>query len=186
MIQQVCVLHQQLCKLGFGDLRISVNVSALQFAENEFLQRVQNALKSFNMPTNVLELEITENILMQDPNSTTELLIALKELGVRIAIDDFGTGYSSMTYLKKFPVDILKIDQTFIRDLDKISNDAAIVEASIYLAEKIGLETIAEGVETLGQLEFLQKTGCHIIQGYYFSKPLPEADLLAFIAKGLN
>ncbi|WP_438863208.1 EAL domain-containing protein [Neptunicella sp.] len=186
VIQQACVLHQQLCKLGFSDLRISVNVSALQFAENEFLQRVQNALKSFNMPTNVLELEITENIVMQDPNSTTELLIALKELGVRIAIDDFGTGYSSMTYLKKFPVDILKIDQTFIRDLDKISNDAAIVEASIYLAEKIGLETIAEGVETLGQLAFLQKTGCHIIQGYYFSKPLPEKDLLAFITKGVN
>ncbi|WP_416304993.1 EAL domain-containing protein [Neptunicella sp. SCSIO 80796] len=186
VIQQACLLHRRFRELGYKDMRISVNVSSVQFGESKFLRRVQNALDQLQMPKNMLELEITENIVMQDPDSTTELLVALKKMGVRIAIDDFGTGYSSMSYLKKFPVDVLKIDQTFIRDLDEISNDAAIVEASIYLADKIGLETIAEGVETVEQLGFLQNNGCHIIQGYYFSKPLPEQELLTLLNNGIK
>ena len=128
------------------------------------------------MPHQALEFEITENILMRDPVSAAELLEAIHALGVRIAIDDFGTGYSSLAYLKRFPLDALKIDQTFVRDITSDTSDAAIVEASVSLAHKLDLEVVAEGVETEQQLAFLCAQGCDLVQGYYFGRPVTIAE----------
>jgi EAL domain-containing protein (putative c-di-GMP-specific phosphodiesterase class I) len=158
-------------------MRISINVSAAQFSDVDLLDKIQRALQDEHMPKRALELEITENILMRDPVSAAEVLEAIHALGVRVAIDDFGTGYSSLAYLKRFPLDALKIDRTFVRDITNDSGNAAIVEAGISLAHKLDLEVIAEGVETKQQLEFLQKHDCDLVQGYYFSRPLPMPEL---------
>ena len=131
----------------------------------------------------MLELEITENIVMQEPETASEILKALHALGVRTAIDDFGTGYSSLAYLKRFPLDVLKIDQTFIHDLGRDPSDDAIVEASISMARKLGLDTVAEGVETAEQLDFLRERGCRLVQGYYLGRPVPEAEFSALITR---
>jgi diguanylate cyclase (GGDEF)-like protein/PAS domain S-box-containing protein len=173
IIRQACRQHANLRHHGFGEVRISVNVSALQFGDRDFLAKVQRILREENMPADHLELEITENIIMQDPEATVVTLNALRRLGVRSAIDDFGTGYSSLSYLKKFPINLLKIDQTFIRDLQTERGDSAIVEASIALAQKLNLEIVAEGVETEAQLNFLRDCKCGIAQGYYVSRPIP-------------
>jgi PAS domain S-box/diguanylate cyclase (GGDEF) domain len=173
IIRQACQQHAILRRQGFGDVRISVNVSALQFGDRDFLTKVQRILDEENMPAGCLELEITENIIMQDPEATVVILNTLRQLGVRSAIDDFGTGYSSLSYLKKFPINLLKIDQTFIRDLQAERGDSAIVEASIALAQKLNLEIVAEGVETEAQLNFLRNCHCGIAQGYYVSRPIP-------------
>lgn len=177
VLHQACRAHRNWRELGFDDMRISVNVSAAQFSDVDLLDKVQRALQDGQMPPQALELEITENILMRDPASAAEVLEAIHALGVRIAIDDFGTGYSSLAYLKRFPLDSLKIDQTFVRDIATDSGDAAIVEASITLAHKLDLEVVAEGVETEQQLEFLHVQGCDLVQGYYFARPLPVSEV---------
>src|SRR5690606_710093 len=175
IIRQACIQHRQLREKGLGDIRISVNVSALQFNDQKFLEKVHRLLQEEDMPPDKLELEITENILMKNPDTTVDMLYALRELGVRSAIDDFGTGYSSLSYLKKFPINLLKIDQTFVRDLQKNEGDSAIIEISITLAQKLNLEIVAEGVETETQLNFLRDSQCGIAQGYFVSKPMPAA-----------
>jgi len=166
---------------GLQDLRVSVNVSVAQFSDADLLDNIQRALKEECVPPKALELEITENILIKDPAATREILEALHALGIRIAIDDFGTGYSSLAYLKRLPLDVLKIDQSFIHDLSHDAGDAAIVEASISLGKKLGMEVIAEGVETKTQFDLLHKLDCDMVQGYYISRPLPKtqfSDLL--------
>jgi diguanylate cyclase (GGDEF)-like protein/PAS domain S-box-containing protein len=168
-------------EMGLHDMRISVNVSASQFNDPELLRKVSSIMQQENMPPNMLELEVTENIVMQDPAAAADTLKKLRTLGVRIAIDDFGTGYSSLAYLKRFPLDALKIDQSFVRDLTRDVKDAAIVEASITLGKKLGLEVVAEGVETKEQFEFLQAHGCDLAQGYYVSRPLCKAELLELL-----
>ncbi len=177
VLRQACRAHRKWRELGFNDMRISINVSAAQFSDVDLLDKIQRALQDEHMPKRTLELEITENILMRDPVSAAEILEAIHALGVRVAIDDFGTGYSSLAYLKRFPLDALKIDRTFVRDITNDSGNAAIVEAGISLAHKLDLEVIAEGVETKQQLEFLQKHDCDLVQGYYFSRPLPMPEL---------
>ncbi|SDY35881.1 EAL domain-containing protein [Nitrosomonas sp. Nm58] len=177
VLRQACRAHRNWRELGFNDMRISINVSAAQFSDVDLLDKIQRALQDEHMPKRALELEITENILMRDPVSAAEILEAIHALGVRVAIDDFGTGYSSLAYLKRFPLDALKIDRTFVRDITNDSGNAAIVEAGISLAHKLDLEVIAEGVETKQQLEFLQKHDCDLVQGYYFSRPLPMPEL---------
>lgn len=177
VLRQACSMHRNWRKLGFKDRRVSVNVSAAQFNDVDFLDKIHRALREEHMPKQALELEITENILMRDPVSATEELKAIHALGVRIAIDDFGTGYSSLAYLKRFPLDALKIDRTFVHDITNDSSDAAIVGASISLAHKLNLEVIAEGVETEQQLKFLRANGCDLVQGYYFGRPVPMPEL---------
>ena len=183
VLRQACKAHRVWRELGFADFRVSVNVSAAQFNDAHLLDKVRRALQDEQMPQYALELEITENILMRDPVNAVAVLRAIHALGVRIAIDDFGTGYSSLAYLKRFPLDVLKIDQTFVNDLVNDPGDAAIVEASISLAHKLGLEVIAEGVETAEQFEFMRTHDCDLVQGYYLSRPLPRSELIKLLQK---
>ncbi|MEJ2655243.1 MAG: EAL domain-containing protein [Acidihalobacter sp.] len=184
VLRQACADLQTCRESGFPDLRVSANVSAAQFDDMGLLRKVRGALEGQGVPPSALELELTENIVMRDPRAAAEILRALRNLGVRIAVDDFGTGYSSLNYLKTFPLDVLKIDQTFIGDLMEDSSDAAIVEASIVFAHKLGLETVAEGVETREQLAFLRKHGCQMVQGYYLSRPIPFAEFFDLLQEG--
>lgn len=181
VLREACRMHRRCREAGWDKLRISINVSAVQFNDAELVNKIRAALREEAMPPQLLELEITENILMGDPVRSTDTLKELRGLGIRIAIDDFGTGYCSLAYLKQFPLNVLKIDQTFVRDIATDPKDAAIVESGIFLARKLGLEVTAEGVETREQLDLLQKHGCDLAQGYHLSRPLPEAGLLDFL-----
>ncbi len=183
VLRQACKEYRIRREAGFESVRVSINVSAAQFNDAHLLDKVRRALQDEQIPQHALELEITENILMQDPVNAVTVLRAIHALGVRIAIDDFGTGYSSLAYLKRFPLDVLKIDQTFVNDLVNDPGDAAIVEASISLAHKLGLEVIAEGVETAEQLEFMRTHDCDLVQGYYLSRPLPKAESIKLLQK---
>ncbi|UVM51668.1 EAL domain-containing protein [Pseudomonas sp. B21-015] len=161
---------------GLPKISMSVNVSAIDFRQRDFVEGIEQILKQTGMEPALLELEITEGVLMQNVEATMVALNRLKALGVRLAIDDFGTGYSSLSYLQRFPIDVLKIDQSFIRGLSRDSNDAALVSAIISLGKSLKLTVIAEGVETLEQLNFLKALQCEEGQGYYFSKAVePDA-----------
>ncbi|MEX0162407.1 EAL domain-containing protein [Pseudomonas brassicacearum] len=176
VLQEAC---QQACRWqaqGMRPLYLSVNVSAIDFRQRGFVEGIARTLKETGLDPTQLELEITESVLMQNVDTTVAVLKAIKQLGIRLAIDDFGTGYSSLSYLQKFPVDVLKIDQSFVGDLSIDSNDAKLVSTIISLGKSLNLHIIAEGVETLEQLEFLKKHQCEEVQGYYFSKAVePQA-----------
>ncbi len=161
---------------GFADLVVSVNISALQFHQAGFLNEVQGLLDRAGTAPNALELELTESMLMADMEVSIQVLQAFRDQGYRIAIDDFGTGFSCLNYLRRLPVNILKIDQSFVRDMQTDSASLAIVSSIIRLADSLGMETIAEGVETAEELAILHGEGCHLMQGYHFSKPLPAAN----------
>ncbi|APV38857.1 GGDEF domain-containing response regulator [Pseudomonas frederiksbergensis] len=161
---------------GLPKICMSVNMSAIDFRQRDFIDGIEQTLKQTGLDPALLELEITEGVLMQNVESTVNALTRLKEMGVRLAIDDFGTGYSSLSYLRRFPIDVLKIDQSFIRGLSNDSNDAALVSAIISLGRSLKLTIIAEGVETLEQLDFLKAHRCEEGQGFYFSKAVePDA-----------
>jgi diguanylate cyclase (GGDEF)-like protein len=161
---------------GMTNICMSVNMSAIDFRQRDFVESIEQILEQSGLEPALLELEITEGVLMQNIETTVTSLKRLKVLGVRLAIDDFGTGYSSLSYLQRFPIDVLKIDQSFIRGLSSDSNDAALVSAIISLGRSLKLTIIAEGVETLEQLNFLKTHHCEEGQGYYFSKPVsPDA-----------
>jgi diguanylate cyclase (GGDEF)-like protein/PAS domain S-box-containing protein len=166
---------------GFGPMIIAVNISAVQFRQTNLIQLITNILKEAQLPSQYLELELTEAVTMSDPKAAIDVMNTLHGQGVRMSIDDFGTGYSSLSYLKQFKVYKLKIDQSFIRNITEDSEDRAIVSAIIDMANNLGLHTIAEGVETSEQLSFLRLHGCNEVQGYYFSKPLPAKEFLKFI-----
>ncbi|NVE01584.1 EAL domain-containing protein [Massilia sp. BJB1822] len=168
-------------RLGKGELRVAVNVSARQMAEQDFVQSVAAALAETGLAPHCLELELTESQVMNDIEHAISVMHELKKLGVKLAIDDFGTGYSSLAHLKRFAIDVLKIDQTFVRDVTENADDAAIVMTIIALASNLKLEVISEGVETRQQLDFLRQHGCQQMQGYYFSRPVPAADFLAVL-----
>jgi diguanylate cyclase (GGDEF)-like protein/PAS domain S-box-containing protein len=180
ILNQACAEYKE---MGLQGMRLSVNVSASQFNDPELLHKVCSVMRRDNIPPDVLELEMTENTIMQDPEAAAEILKKLRALGVRIAIDDFGTGYSSLSYLKRFPLDALKIDQGFVRDLTHDVNDAAIVEASITLGKKLGLEVVAEGVETQEQFDFLRVHDCDLAQGYHVSRPLRKNEMMDLLRK---
>ncbi|GAC1375375.1 MAG: hypothetical protein NVSMB43_14800 [Pseudarthrobacter sp.] len=154
-------------------LQYAVNLSARQLNDPGLVQMIEDALRRWNMDPSFLLLEITETALMHDPDAALKSLIALKNLGVSLSIDDFGTGYSSLTYLKKFPIDELKIDRSFITGLNTNTGDEAIVASCIDLAHAIGIRAVAEGVETPEQVQTLRSIGCDIAQGFHFSKPIP-------------
>ncbi|MDB5802724.1 MAG: hypothetical protein JWN73_46 [Betaproteobacteria bacterium] len=163
---------------------VAVNLSARQFEEADLGGTVRRILGEAGVATSLIHFEITESLLMKDPEGTTRALRGLRDSGFKLSVDDFGTGYSSLAYLKRFPLDALKIDQTFVRDITNNPDDAAIALAVIGLARSLNLKVIAEGVETLAQLDFLREHGCDEIQGYYFSRPLPAADGTRALAEG--
>jgi EAL domain-containing protein (putative c-di-GMP-specific phosphodiesterase class I) len=162
-------------------MTMSVNLSALQFRRAGLIETVAKVLRMSGLPPHLLELELTESILLQDVEKNLDTVRQLKALGVRLSIDDFGTGYSSLSYLKRFAVDRLKIDRSFVRDISTDPDDAAIVRAVIQLARSLRLGIIAEGVETQEQLAFLQEEGCREVQGFLFSRPLAPEGLEDFL-----
>jgi len=162
-------------------IRVGVNLSARQFREEGLHQTIANALTQSGLTADCLELEITESMIMQNAERAASLLQHFRELGTLVLIDDFGTGYSSLGYLKHFPIDSLKIDRSFVRDIPQDSDDMAITQAIIALARSLDLKVVAEGVENQEQLKFLHEQGCDLMQGYLFSMPLPAAEFLEFL-----
>jgi EAL domain-containing protein (putative c-di-GMP-specific phosphodiesterase class I) len=162
---------------GTGPVRVAVNVASRQFVEGDLEQLVRDALARHKVPPELLELELTETALMSNAERTISVLTGLRQLGVKVAIDDFGTGYSSLAYLQRFPIDKLKIDIAFVRDITTNPNDAAIALAIISMAHILKLQVIAEGVETQAQLECLRRGSCDEIQGFFFSRALPPDEL---------
>jgi len=158
---------------------IAANISAVQFQQDDFVDIVSQTLQSSEINPSHLEIELTESLFMGDYDKTRDKLNKLKELGVCLTIDDFGTGYSSLSYLKKFPLDVLKIDRSFVMDIVTDPNDAAIVQAIAVMAKTLNLKILAEGVETEEQLDFIRKAGCEVYQGYLYSKPIPVQEIVA-------
>lgn len=171
--EAVCRQNRDWLQRGYACVPISVNLSAIQFRNKSLVDWLRLMLEETGLPPELLELELTESVIMHGTEAVIGTLRKLKELGLNLSIDDFGTGYSSLSYLKRFPIDTLKIDQAFVRDIIHDENDAAIVKAIISMAHSLKLRVIAEGVETEEQLAFLEANQCDEIQGYYFSQPVP-------------
>ena len=178
-VQEIGQLHQN----GWSGLRVAVNLSARQFRQCDLTDLVRGLLAETDFDPTCLELELTEGILMHHTEDNIAALRAFKTMGVRIAIDDFGTGYSSLSYLQRFPVDVLKIDRSFVTDLPASDSNAAIVDAIVTLAHGLGLDVVAEGVETIEHVEFLRVHGCDEGQGYYFGRPLPLVEFQNLLAQ---
>ena len=185
VLHEACRQARAWQDLGLPAVPVAVNLSALQFRRNDIVATVSQALAESRLAGAWLELELTESLLMQSGPDIVQILKQLKALGVRMSIDDFGTGYSSLAYLKRFPVDQLKIDRSFVRDLTEDPDDAAIVRAVVQLGRSLRLDVIAEGTETPEQLDFLRNEGCAAAQGYVFSPPLPPAAITELLRIGV-
>lgn len=182
VLRRACSQKRQWHDEGqFPDVRVAVNLSARQFKQQDIVKMVSRVLDETGCRPEWLELEITESVVMESPEAAAETLHKLSAMGVHLSIDDFGTGYSSLSYLKRFPIDALKIDKSFVRDITVDADDAAIAKAVIALAHSLKLAVIAEGVETIEQLEFLRAQNCNMMQGYYLSRPLPVGKLESFM-----
>lgn len=182
VLEASCARIKQLGEAGYGHLRVAVNISIPQFRDRLFVQKVKDAIEKNGIDPTLLELEITESVVMDEPQIVIDALRALKEYGVQIAIDDFGTGFSSMSYLQQLPLDRLKVDRSFVSDIQPGGN-AFIAETIVTLGNKLGLSTIAEGVEKREQASYMLKLGCDEAQGYLYAKPMPFDDLLAHLAE---
>lgn len=184
VLQAACEQKKIWNKMGFADLRVAINLSARQFHYTNLVELITGILAKVDLDPRGLELELTESTLMDRLEETTETLRKLKETGLSISIDDFGTGYSSLMYLKTFPIDSIKIDKSFVRDITTDTDDLAITQAIISMAHSLKLEVVAEGVETSSQLELLKSQGCDIIQGYLFSKAVPAEEITPLMVNG--
>lgn len=181
VINEACRQGTAWCAAGLPQIPVAVNLSPRQFRQSNLVDTVARAIERHGWPCKLLELEITEGVLMQQTSETLKTLEALNRLGVGLAIDDFGTGYSSLSYLKRFPVDFLKIDQSFVRDIAVDPDDATIVTAIIGLAHNLGLTVVAEGVENASQLDFIRDAGCDEAQGYHIGRPMPAGQLAEWL-----
>lgn len=181
ILDTACAKAKELIDMGYPDLVIAVNISPKQFAHPNFVENVENVLMKHGLPARNLELEITEGVIFNNEVETIQSLHELKNLGVQLAIDDFGTGYSSLSYLKQFPIDKLKIDQSFVRQMHNNKEDQSIVRTIIDLGVNLRLTLIAEGVEEKEQVGLLKEMGCNEIQGYFYSKPLDEGYFAYFL-----
>ncbi len=173
-------------KLFKRRIRLAVNLSARQFHHYNLVRQVEDTLKSTGLSAVDLEFEITETIAMHNAEESVGVMRQLKALGIGLSLDDFGTGYSSLSYLKRFPIDVLKIDKSFVRDIPEDANDLAIVSAIIAMAHALGLKVIAEGVETAPQWHFLRDCGTQMGQGYFFARPLPAPEVETLLARGTS
>jgi diguanylate cyclase (GGDEF)-like protein/PAS domain S-box-containing protein len=181
VLDTVCAQMRQWQQQGDGRIKVAVNLSAAQFDEESTVQMVKAALRRHDVDPSCLGIEITEGTVMGDPDKAAEALNRLKELGVSISLDDFGTGYSSLAYLKRLPLDVLKLDKSFVDDVTTKASDAAIALSVVSLAHNLGMRVIAEGVETREQARFLKQNGCDEMQGYYFSRPLPADEFTTLL-----
>ncbi len=181
VIRRACRQLQEWRKAGYPDIKLSVNLSSRQFMQADLVDMVERVLEETGVDSKYFELELTESMLMVDAQQSIEKLHSFRKLGLTLSIDDFGTGYSSLAYLKKFPIQTLKIDRSFIHDLGLDSDNDAIVKATIAMANSLNLKVIAEGVENRAQVDVLNKYHCQEVQGYLFSKPLSSDDFLAFL-----
>jgi diguanylate cyclase (GGDEF)-like protein len=170
---------------GLPQLRISVNLSARQFHETDLLKRAKTVLDATGLDPETLEFEITESVAMGDAERSTEIMKRLRDVGIRFSVDDFGTGYSSLGYLKRFPIDTLKIDKSFVADVITKNDDATLVKTVIAMAHNLNLDVCAEGTETKDQLDFLGRNSCDRVQGYYYSRPVPPEEIEPFIVAAL-
>jgi EAL domain-containing protein (putative c-di-GMP-specific phosphodiesterase class I) len=173
VLRTACEQARRWRAAGLDALRVAINLSPRQFEQKDLARLIERVIDQAGVDASVLELELTEGAVMRNAEAAVDMLRALKSMGVRIVIDDFGTGYSSLSYLKRFPVSALKIDQSFVRDVVTDPEDATIVKAVISMAHSLGLEVIAEGVETHAQLDFLRELQCDIVQGYLLGRPMP-------------
>jgi diguanylate cyclase (GGDEF)-like protein len=188
VLDQACRQLREWHDQGFGELRMAINLSTVQLHHAELPRVVNNLMQVYRLPPRSLELEVTETGLMEDITTAAQHLLSLRRSGALIAIDDFGTGYSSLSYLKSLPLDKIKIDKSFVQDLFDDEDDATIVRAIIQLGKSLGMQVIAEGVETLEQEAYIIAQGCNEGQGYFYSKPLPARELTLFLkqARRLN
>jgi len=181
VLQTACEQIRQWHAMDFEPMRIAVNVSAQQFEDPMLIDKIRSALKETKLPPEFLELELTESCLMSDPAQASALLREIRDVGVRIAIDDFGTGYSSLTYLHEFPLNALKIDKNFVQSVESRDRGGPISKMIIGLGQNLGLEVIAEGVETEAQLEYMREHGCDVAQGYLYARPESPEDLTPWL-----
>lgn len=181
IIKEACKILSILHFNSYSDVKMAINISGIAFQQDYFVKMVENILEQTNVGGESLVFELTESVIMTNNEESLRKIKKLKELGISISIDDFGTGYSSLSYLKKFPIDKLKVDQSFIRGLIEHYEDQNITKAIIHLGHSLGLKVIAEGVELEEQVSFLTELDCEYLQGYYFSKPIPLNELLEFL-----
>ena len=184
VLQAGCSQNKAWQEAGTKKVGVAINVSGLQFGQKEFVREVLTILKTTGLDPQYLELEITETTIMKNIDMAVQNLNELKQAGIKVSLDDFGTGYSSLSYLQQMPLDSLKIDISFIRNVAKDPADAAIVKTIITMAHNLNLKVIAEGVEDEHQLEFLQAQGCDMIQGYFFSPPVPAEEFFNLLTRG--
>lgn len=186
VMQQSCTFLKRLENQGLPELTASINLSARQFRDGRLIERIKQCVEETDIKASNLELEITESLLVENIDEVVRILNSIHEMGIKIDIDDFGTGYSSMNYLKRFPIDVLKIDRFFIRDIPDDKDDVAIVEAILAMAESLGVSIVAEGIETEEQFEFLKQRVCQEGQGYLFGKPMPEEEFILWYKQALS
>jgi EAL domain-containing protein (putative c-di-GMP-specific phosphodiesterase class I) len=184
VMRQACHDLRQLESLGLANVTMAINISAKQFSDSDVVGAIQEAIRASGIEASHLDVEITESTLMHDPANVVGFLDRLKSLGIRLSIDDFGTGFSSLNYLKRFPIDTLKIDQSFITDIAHNTKDEAIAVTIITLAHAMGMTALAEGVESPAQEHILERHGCDVIQGFLYSKPVPLAEIKAMLTSG--
>jgi EAL domain-containing protein (putative c-di-GMP-specific phosphodiesterase class I) len=177
VLREACRQGKAWLDRGYQFGRIAVNLSPRQFSSDDLLSTIDNALAQSGLPSAMLELEITEGAIMQNPQEAVVLLKRMRELGVTISVDDFGTGYSSLASLKQYPLDTLKIDRSFVKGIPGDADDMAITEAIIAVAHKLHLKVVAEGVESQEQHDFLRAAGCDMVQGYLHSQPLSASEI---------
>ena len=182
VLKQSCIQATRWMKAGH-DCKVAVNVSPLQFEEPNFAERVLSSIRDAGLPPGRLELEITETMAVADTDRVSEIMRPLRAMGVRLAIDDFGAGHSNLVTLTKLPFDVFKIDQQFISALHSDTQAPAVVEMILAMADTMGLETVAEGVETPSQSDFLRRRGCTLAQGYLYAKPIPPDDFMKFLSE---
>ena len=181
VIWETCRLIRVMKQQGVNGIRVAINISAQQLRHENLLLLVRGALACYDLLPEDIELEVTESTAMENPEMTLSILDQLAAMGIVLAIDDFGTGYSSLAYLKHLPIKRLKLDRSFVTDIETDANDAAICTATIALGHSLGLELVAEGVETEAQRDFLAALGCDMLQGYLFSRPMPFDDTVAYL-----
>ena len=181
VLQHACLAKRHWIDQGYNEISLAINISSKQLSQSGFLDFVTENIRQCNIDPKLLDFEITETLLLDNNVENNKVLYSLRKAGINISLDDFGTGYSSLNYLKNFPFSIVKIDRSFVKDIPEKQDDAALCKAIIAMADSLGLNVIAEGVETQDQLEFLRDSGVSLVQGYYFSPPVPQEEFLALL-----